>query len=141
MCIRDRDRAVLRAAHFFGDNRRAVLEAKALSENNFSEFLNLVNESGASSENYLQNLYSCRKATEQAIPIAIMTGKRILNGKGAIRVHGGGFAGTVQAFVPAELVNDYRIEMNRIFGDNSCYILTIRPVGGIEITGDGDEGV
>ena len=135
------DRAVLRAAHFFGDNRRAVLEAKALSENNFSEFLNLVNESGASSENYLQNLYSCRKATEQAIPIAIMTGKRILNGKGAIRVHGGGFAGTVQAFVPAELVNDYRIEMNRIFGDNSCYILTIRPVGGIEITGDGDEGV
>ena len=135
------DRAVLRAAHFFGDNRRAVLEAKALSENNFSEFLNLVNESGSSSENYLQNLYSCRKATEQAIPIAIMTGKRILNGKGAIRVHGGGFAGTVQAFVPAELVNDYRIEMNRIFGDNSCYILTIRPVGGIEITGDGDEEV
>ena len=58
-----------------------------------------------------------------------------------LRVHGGGFAGTIQAFVPAELVNDYRIEMNRIFGDNSCYILTIRPVGGIEITGDGDEGV
>ena len=83
--------------------------------------------------NYLQNLYSCRKPTEQGIPLAIMTGKRILNGKGAIRVHGGGFAGTIQAFVPHELVNTYKTEMDRIFGQNSCYIMTIRPVGSIEI--------
>ena len=62
-----------------------------------------------------------------------MAGKRILGGRGAVRVHGGGFAGTVQAFVPCELVNSYITEMNRIFGDNSCSVLTIRPVGSIEI--------
>ena len=127
------DRAVLRAAHFFGDNRRAVLEAKALSENNFSEFLNLVNESGASSENYLQNLYSCRKATEQAIPIAIMTGKRILNGKGAIRVHGGGFAGTIQAFVKNEAVPEYLEKMDKVFGRGACNVLKIRKYGGMKV--------
>lgn len=83
--------------------------------------------------NYLQKLYSCRKPTEQGIPLAIMAGKRILKGNGAVRVHGGGFAGTVQAFVPNDLVNAYRSEMDRIFGQNSCYIMTIRPFGGIEI--------
>lgn len=127
------DRAVLRAVHFFGDNYRAKAETKALENNRFDNFLALVNESGDSSMNYLQNLYSCRKPTEQGIPLAIMTGKRILNGKGAIRVHGGGFAGTIQAFVPHELVNTYKTEMDRIFGQNSCYIMTIRPVGSIEI--------
>lgn len=126
------DRAVLRAVHFFSDSNRAKAEKRALSENRFDDFLNLVNESGNSSMNYLQNLYSCQKPTEQAIPLAIMTGKRVLKGKGAIRVHGGGFAGTIQAFVPSELVNEYQAEMNRIFGENSCYILNIRPVGGIE---------
>lgn len=127
------DRAVLRTVHFFGDNNRAKEETQALSEGRFDDFLALVNESGDSSMNYLQNLYSCRKPTEQAIPLAIMSGKRVLNGKGAIRVHGGGFAGTIQAFVPTELVNEYKAEMNRIFGENSCYVLKIRPVGGIEI--------
>ena len=127
------DRAVLRAIHFFGDNHRAKAETEALENNRFDDFLALVNESGDSSMNYLQNLYSCRKPTEQGIPLAIMTGKRILNGKGAIRVHGGGFAGTIQAFVPHELVNTYKTEMDRIFGQNSCYIMTIRPVGSIEI--------
>ena len=83
--------------------------------------------------NYLQNLYSCRKPTEQGIPLAIMIGKRVLKDKGAIRVHGGGFAGTIQAFVPHELVNVYRSEMDRVFEQNSCYIMTIRPCGGLEI--------
>ena len=128
------DRAVLRAFHFFGDNSRAKAEMQAISEGRFDDFLHLVNESGDSSMNYLQNLYSCRKPTEQAIPLAIMAGKRVLNGRGAIRVHGGGFAGTIQAFVPVDLVSKYKAEMNRIFGENSCYVLTIRPVGGIEIT-------
>ncbi|MDE5648322.1 MAG: galactokinase, partial [Oscillospiraceae bacterium] len=68
-----------------------------------------------------------------AIPLAIMAGKRVLKGKGAIRVHGGGFAGTIQAFVPSQLVVEYKTEMDRIFGQNSCYMLKIRPVGGIEI--------
>lgn len=127
------DRAVLRAIHFFGDNYRAKAETEALKNNRFKDFLTLVNESGDSSMNYLQNLYSCRKPTEQGIPLAIMAGKRILKGNGAVRVHGGGFAGTVQAFVPNDLVNAYRSEMDRIFGQNSCYIMTIRPFGSIEI--------
>lgn len=127
------DRAVLRAVHFFGDNNRAKEETQALLKGKFDEFLTLVNESGDSSMNYLQNLYSCRKPTEQAIPLAIMVGKRALKGNGAIRVHGGGFAGTIQAFVPSQLVAEYKTEMDRIFGQNSCYVLKIRPVGGIEI--------
>lgn len=128
------DRAVMRAAHFFAENRRAVLEANALSEGNMNYFLELVRQSGESSANLLQNLYSCSQPTEQAISIGIMLSKSILGRNGAVRVHGGGFAGTVQAFVPAEKVNEYSQEMNRIFGDGSCYILRIRPVGGIEIT-------
>lgn len=127
------DRAVLRAIHFFGDNYRAKAETDALENGRFADFLALVNESGESSMSYLQNLYSCRKPTEQGIPLAIMIGKRVLKGKGAIRVHGGGFAGTIQAFVPHELVNEYRSEMDRVFGQNSCYIMTIRLCGGIEI--------
>lgn len=83
----------MRAIHFFGDNDRAKAETEALKNNRFEDFLTLVNESGDSSMNYLQNLYSCRKPTEQGIPLAIMAGKRILKGKGAVRVHGGGFAG------------------------------------------------
>ena len=128
------DRAVMRAAHFFAENRRAALETNALSEGNMNYFLELVRQSGESSANLLQNLYSCSQPTEQAISIGIMLSKSILGRNGAVRVHGGGFAGTIQAFVPAEKVNEYSQEMNRIFGDGSCYILRIRPVGGIEIT-------
>lgn len=128
------DRAVMRAAHFFAENRRAVLEADALSDENMSYFLELVRQSGDSSATLLQNLYSCSNPTEQAIPLGIMLSQKLLGEKGAVRVHGGGFAGTIQAFVPAEKVNEYSKEMNRIFGDGSCYILRIRPVGGIEIT-------
>lgn len=128
------DRAVMRAAHFFAENRRAVLEADALSEGNISCFLELVRQSGESSATLLQNLYSCSQPTQQEIPLGIMLSQRILGEKGAVRIHGGGFAGTIQAFVPAEKVNEYSQEMNRIFGDGSCYILRIRPVGGIEIT-------
>lgn len=128
------DRAVMRAAHFFAENRRAVLEADALSEGNMENFLALVRQSSESSANFLQNLYSCSNPTEQAIPLGIMLSQRILGKNGAVRVHGGGFEGTIQAFVPEEKVNEYSQKMNRIFGDGSCYILRIRPVGGIEIT-------
>lgn len=128
------DRAIMRAAHFFAENRRAVLEADALSDENMNCFLELVRQSGDSSATLLQNMYSCSNPTEQAIPLGIMLSKKIIGKSGAVRVHGGGFAGTIQAFVPAEKVNEYSQEMNRIFGDGSCYILRIRPVGGIEIT-------
>lgn len=127
------DRAVLRALHFFAENNRAVLEANALLEGNMDSFLTLVRESGASSANYLQNFYSCRKPMEQAIPLGVMISRNILGENGAVRVHGGGFAGTIQAFVPTKKVNEYSQEMKRIFDDGSCYILKIRPMGGVEI--------
>ncbi len=127
------DRAVLRASHFFAENNRAILEANALLEGNIDSFLALVRESGESSANYLQNFYSCRKPMEQAIPLGIMMSKKILGENSAVRVHGGGFAGTIQAFVPMKKVNEYSQEMNCIFGGESCYVLKIRPMGGVEI--------
>lgn len=128
------DRAVMRAAHFFAENKRAVQEANALSDENMDYFLELVKQSGESSANLLQNLYSCSQPTEQALSIGIMISKRILGDKGAVRVHGGGFAGTIQAFVPTDKANEYVSEMNRVYGDGSCYVLKIRSVGGVEIT-------
>ncbi len=128
------DRAIIRAAHFFSENSRALQEAEALKSGNLGEFLQLVNESGNSSAQLLQNLYSTSQPTQQEIPLAIMMSKRVLKGTGAVRVHGGGFAGTIQAFVPLEVADAYTTEMNRIFGDGSCQKLRIRPVGGVEIT-------
>lgn len=127
------DREILRAAHFFSENKRASLEADAIAEGNTERFFKLVNESGDSSATLLQNLYSVKKPTNQEIPIAIMLSKRILGGRGAVRVHGGGFAGTIQAFVPTELADEYVSEMNRIFGSGSCYILSVRKNGGTAI--------
>ncbi len=128
------DRAVLRAAHFFGDNRRAREEAEALRANDIGRFLFLVQESGDSSANLLQNLYSTSVPKEQGIPLGIMVSKRVLKGKGAVRVHGGGFAGTVQAFVPVASADEYKAELDRVFGEGACRIFRIRPVGGAEVT-------
>lgn len=125
------DRAVLRSAHFFAETKRAEAEANSLEKNDFNEFLRLVNQSGKSSYQLLQNAYSCKNPAGQGIPLGIMISERVLDGKGAVRVHGGGFAGTVQAFVPDSLVNDYSNEINRIFGENSCHIMHIRPYGGL----------
>lgn len=128
------DRALLRAVHFFGDNRRAREEAEALRDGDVEKFLSLVQESGDSSEALLQNLYSASAPTEQAIPLGVMVSKRILAGKGAVRVHGGGFAGTIQAFVPIAQAEEYVKEMERVFGKGACYAFRIRPVGGTEVT-------
>lgn len=128
------DRAVLRAMHFFGDNRRAREEAEALRAGDIELFLKLVQESGDSSEALLQNLYSVSAPTEQAIPLGVAVSKRILDGKGAVRVHGGGFAGTIQAFVPLSAAEVYVAEMEKVFGDGACYVFRIRPVGGMEVT-------
>ncbi len=127
------DRAVLRAMHFLNETRRAKAEADALKGNDIKAFLKLVNESGESSASLLQNLYSVKTPTEQAIPLAIALSKIVLNGEGAVRVHGGGFAGTIQAFVPLSKVNEYKTKMENVFGENSCYQMKIRPVGGIEV--------
>ena len=128
------DRAILRAAHFFEENSRAKFEASALRDGNMEYFLELVRKSGHSSATLLQNLYSCSDPENQAITLAIMMSRKLLGDKGAVRVHGGGFAGTIQAFVPVNLANKYITEMNRIFGENACTKMRIRPVGGVEIT-------
>ena len=124
------DRAVLRAIHFYEDDRRAAAEADALARGDFEEFLALVNASGSSSAEALQNLWSVRAPQQQAIPLALALGKRFLDGSGAIRVHGGGFAGTVQAFVPTEKLYRFRAGMEAVFGAGSCHVLQIRPQGG-----------
>lgn len=128
------DRAIIRAAHFFDENSRAKLEAMVLQNGDKIGFLELVNESGNSSAVLLQNLFSCSNPTKQALTLGIMLSKRILRCEGAVRVHGGGFAGTIQAFVPIDFAEKYISEMNRIFGECSCVKIKIRPVGGVEIT-------
>lgn len=127
------DRAILRAAHFYGDNKRVGKEADALEAKDFTGFLRLVRESGKSSAQLLQNLYSTKKTDEQGIPLALMVGERILGEKGACRVHGGGFAGTMQAFVPNDFVECYKEAMVSLFGEGCCHILNIRSVGGCQV--------
>ena len=128
------DRALLRAAHFFDENERVTLETEAISNGDLEEFFRLVNESGNSSAQLLQNLYSIKSPEKQQIPLAIMLSRRVLQGSGAVRVHGGGFAGTIQAFVPTYLAGHYASELDRVFGEGSCHVLSIRPEGGTEIT-------
>ncbi len=123
------DRAVLRAVHFFDDNRRVNEQVAALESGYFARFLELVNESGRSSWTLLQNCYSCKNAAEQGIPLALTLSAQLLSGRGAWRVHGGGFAGTVQAFVPHDLLTEYVAGMERVFGRGACRGLRIRPVG------------
>lgn len=127
------DRAVLRAIHFFGDNARVVSEVEALRQGNFEEFKRLICESGASSYMYNQNVYSVKKPAEQPVAIGLAISEQMLKGKGAYRVHGGGFAGTMQAFVPNELLDAYKNAVEDIFGEGSCYVLLIRSLGGTEV--------
>ena len=127
------DRAVLRAFHFFNEQERVMKQRKALKEKAFEEFLYLANESGQSSYDYLQNLYSTSAVNEQGLSLAIALTKKFLNGKGACRVHGGGFAGTIQCYIPNNMLDDYKTMIEKVFGESSCCVLNIRPVGGYEI--------
>ncbi len=129
------DRAVLRALHYYEDDRRAVEEADALAQGDFSRFLALVNESGLSSSLHLQNTWSISDPSQQAIPVVLAVGRELLNGTGAIRVHGGGFAGTIQAFVPNEGLASFKDGMEALLGPGKCHILHIRPQGGTAIIG------
>ncbi len=127
------DRAVLRAIHFFNDNQRAIDEKIALKEGRFDDFLCISKNSGRSSFQYLQNVYSPSNPSEQGLSLALSLASKALEHRGAYRVHGGGFAGTIQAFVPDDLLDNYLNIMSSVFGKNSCYVLNIRPVGGTEI--------
>ena len=128
------DRAVLRAMHFFAENRRVLREAEALRSGNFEAFRQLVIESGRSSFEYLQNVYSPSHVAEQGVSLALALCERFLAARGgAWRVHGGGFAGTVQAYVPDGFFPEFSKEMEAVFGLGSCLPLSVRPAGGVEI--------
>ena len=129
------DRAVLRAMHFFADDAKAAAEKDALKAGDFAEFLKLVRASGLSSALHLQNTWSPADPAQQAIPLALAVGEELLEGAGAIRVHGGGFAGTIQAFVPQEKLETFKNGMEALLGQGACYVLHIRPVGGCVVAG------
>ena len=124
------DRAFMRAMHFVLDNERAQQEAQALRAGDFTRFLQLVNESGHSSYEYLQNTAVEGSVRNQAVNVALALCDVLLGGRGAHRVHGGGFAGTVQAFVPMDLLETFRAGIDAAIGEGSCHVLSIRPVGG-----------
>ena len=127
------DRAALRAFHVYAENQRAGQEAKALREDDFDGFLRLVRESGRSSAMYLQNVVPTGQTSHQELMLTIALCECILNGRGAVRVHGGGFGGTAQAFVPLDLLEQFKLRTEAVLGEGSCHIVTIRPVGGIRL--------
>lgn len=127
------DRAVSRALHFFDENERVDREAEALRMGDVDAFLREVSASGNSSFKYLQNIFAVTEPREQGVVLGLYTAERILGGRGACRVHGGGFAGTVQAFVPNDLLDKFTSEMEKLFGEGSCYVLYIRPLGGTRL--------
>jgi galactokinase len=127
------DRAFLRAFHFVDETERALDEAEALKAKDIDSFLDLVRESGQSSWMYLQNISVPGAKGSQPVALALALSDALLTTDGAFRVHGGGFAGTIQAFVPKSKTAEYIKLMEAAFGEKSCYILRIRDCGGIEI--------
>ncbi|MBR3974981.1 MAG: galactokinase [Clostridia bacterium] len=125
------ERPLLRAMHFYDDNRRVAAEAEALAKGDFEAFKALTISSGRSSYMYNQNVFAASQPLSQPVSLALALSERILKDKGgAWRVHGGGFAGTIQAFVPENTLDEYKTRMEALFGENSCYVLAIRPFGG-----------
>lgn len=127
------DRAILRAIHFFSENVKAQDEAAALEADDFDKFLRLNKESGRSSYMYLQNIYSASMPKSQAVSLALALCDKILGDKGSYRVHGGGFAGTVQAFVPICMLDEFKEKIEAVLGEGMCYVLSVRPIGGYEL--------
>ena len=128
------DRAILRALHFVNENERVIRQTAALKANDMAAFLSLVAESGRSSFMYLQNVYTVKNVREQGLSLALAVSDQLLRGKkAAFRVHGGGFAGTIQAFVPLADTEAYRSGMEKVFGKGSCRILQIRTEGAAEL--------
>ena len=127
------DRAILRAIHFYRDNARVVQQVAALERGDFDTFLHLVTESGRSSWMYLQNVIPAGSIWQQPVALALMLCEQLLQGSGAFRVHGGGFAGTVQAFVPNERLEAFRRGIDAVLGNGACHVLHIRPQGGVPL--------
>ena len=126
------DRAVLRAVHFYQENARVPKQVAALEAGDFETFLKLIKESGYSSYMYLQNVIPAGYKQHQDVAVALAMCQHYLQGKGAYRVHGGGFAGTVQAFVPFELLESFRSGIDGVLGEGACHVLSIRPQGGVQ---------
>ena len=128
------DRAVLRALHFFAENRRVAIQKEALLKGDTETFFANVIASGRSSYCYLQNVYTVKNVAEQGLSLAICLAERYLSGKkGAFRVHGGGFAGTIQAFVESKDVEGYRSLMDSVFGNGACMVLRVRQEGAVKV--------
>ena len=126
-------RGILRAMHVYNENRRVRAQVQALKDGDFARFLALVNESGRSSWMYLQNITPAGAAEHQEVALALALCEHLLQGRGACRVHGGGFAGTVQAFVPVDMLNKFKTDVEAVLGAGKCHVLSIRPQGGIRI--------
>ena len=127
------DRAVLRAMHFYAEDRRAAAQAQALRKGDFDSFLLLARQSGDSSALCLQNVVPTGQTWDQALQLTISLASSILDGRGAVRVHGGGFGGTAQAFVPLDMLEDFKIRVEAVLGAGTCHILSVRPIGGAMI--------
>ena len=131
------DRAVLRAIHVYDENQRVILQRQALEDGEFDSFLAYVTESGLSSWRLLQNVIPVGHRVKQEVAVALTIAEKLLNGRGACRIHGGGFAGTIQAFVPNDLLEEFKNGIETVLGEGSCYVLSIRPQGGVEMEVEG----
>ena len=127
------DREVLRAIHIYDENRRVQEQIAALRRNDFPAFLAQVRLSGLSSWRYLQNVVPAGYKEHQEVAVALAAAERLLNGRGACRVHGGGFAGTIQAFVPLDMLEGFKSGMEQVLGDGRCHVLSVRSVGGVRL--------
>jgi len=123
------DRAVLRAMHFFQDDRYARQECAAIARGDMNAFLELIRRSGRSSYMYLQNVSTYRSTTDLGLAVLLALAEKLVGDRGACRVHGGGFAGTIQAFVPLDMLEDFIVQMEQLTGEGSCFVLSFRPIG------------
>ena len=128
------DRAVLRALHYFDDDTRVLRQVQALQNNDFDSYLKEVRFSGLSSFRYLQNVSVYENPEKQEAAVVIALCEEILSGRGAVRIHGGGFAGTVQAYVPVDFTQEFKMQIDSLLGAERCHIFQIRSTGGIELT-------
>ena len=127
------DRAILRMLHVWADDERARQQAEALSREDYPGYLRLVRESGESSWMYLQNVLSSQDPARQSLGLTLALCRQLLGEEGASRVHGGGFAGTAQAYVPLSMAEDFRNTVDGVLGTHACMLLSLRPVGGTEV--------
>ena len=125
------DRAVMRAIHFYQENARVPQQVEALKNGDFEKFLSLIKQSGYSSYMYLQNVIPAGYKAHQDVAVALALAEHHLKGRGAYRVHGGGFAGTIQAFVPLDMLDEFVAGMDGALGEGACHVLSIRPQGGV----------